>query len=255
MASTQNLASGTLAADVTSSSTTLSVLCGTGSVATLSAIWPDTPFYVTVMPTRPVAGVANSLDSEVMRVTALSVANEVVTLTVTRGQKNTTAKAFSEGAIVTNGIYMDDILNRIYPVGSIYMSATMSTHTQVEEMLGGTWTAFGAGRVPVGVDATQTEFNSVLKIGGSKTHSHPLGANGAAAVRNYGDRTFIGNGANTNSLWKMDGSANDVWSWTHNTDDVYADDLGYSGVRLYGQTEETKSLPPYITCYMYRRTA
>lgn len=118
MASIQNLASGVLTADITSSATSLGVSCGSGSSATLTAVWPNTPFFITVMPSRPVVGVANSLDSEIMKVTALSVANNVITMTVTRAQKNTSAKAFSEGAIVTNGIYIDDILDNVYPVGT-----------------------------------------------------------------------------------------------------------------------------------------
>lgn len=38
-------------------------------------------------------------------------------------------------------------------------------------MSAGTWVAWGAGRVPVGVDTAQTEFNTVEKTGGEKTHT------------------------------------------------------------------------------------
>ena len=34
----------------------------------------------------------------------------------------------------------------------------------------GTWQLWGSGRVPVGVDTSQTEFNTVEKTGGEKTH-------------------------------------------------------------------------------------
>jgi len=37
-------------------------------------------------------------------------------------------------------------------------------------IFGGTWEAWGAGRVPVGVDTAQTEFDTVEKIGGENTH-------------------------------------------------------------------------------------
>ena len=36
---------------------------------------------------------------------------------------------------------------------------------------GGTWVAWGSGRVPVGVDTGQGEFNSVEETGGQKTHT------------------------------------------------------------------------------------
>lgn len=61
------------------------------------------------------------------------------------------------------------IRNLVYPVGSIYMSATLSTKEDVEALLGGTWEAWGSGRVPVGVDSQQTEFATAGKTGGSKT--------------------------------------------------------------------------------------
>ena len=55
------------------------------------------------------------------------------------------------------------------------MSATLSTPAQVSAALGGGWVSWGAGRVPVGVDTTQTEFNTVGKTGGAKKHYHDYG--------------------------------------------------------------------------------
>lgn len=110
MANTQNLASGTLAEDVTASATMILVYVGDGGAPTIKAVWPTAPFFITVMPHNPVAGVSNSMDSEIMKVTAVGndqVGN--VALTVTRAQKGTTAKAFNSGSIVTNGIYVEDL--------------------------------------------------------------------------------------------------------------------------------------------------
>lgn len=109
MASTQNLASGVLASSISSSATTISVNSGSGSATTLQGVWPDPPFYATIMPTNPTAGVSNSLDSEVVLITAATGTSDgsTVTMTAERGKKGTTAKAFSEGAIITNGIYAE----------------------------------------------------------------------------------------------------------------------------------------------------
>ena len=41
---------------------------------------------------------------------------------------------------------IDNFLDKIYPVGSIYISTTLSTVDQVKEALGGTWAIYGAGR-------------------------------------------------------------------------------------------------------------
>lgn len=114
------------------------------------------------------------------------------------------------------------ILNFIHPVGSIYMSVN---DTNPGDVFGGTWEQWGSGRVPVGVDTSQTEFNTVEKIGGSKylqKHSHNVqwqytGASGStAAILNYSGSTIPTENAGT----------------------------GDSG-----------NLQPYITCYMWKRTA
>lgn len=139
MANIKNLASGVLASNISDSDTSISVNTGTGSSADLIAVWPDTPFYITVMPSLPVVGVANSLDSEIMSVTAISSDGETVAMTVSRGQKNTVARAFNAGAIVTNGIYTGDIVDNIYPVGTVYTSITLTTADDVSAQFGGTW--------------------------------------------------------------------------------------------------------------------
>jgi len=139
----------------------------------------------------------------------------------------------------------------IYPVNSVRILADTADHSTD---FGQTWERYGSGRVLVGYDSNQTEFNSIGKTGGSKTHNHPLGNNGAAGIRNYGDKTYVVNGAATNSLWKMDGTANDVWVWSHNSDSTDDTDRGYTGVRLYGRTEDKNVLPPYIVVNFWRRT-
>lgn len=109
MALAKNLASGTLAESISASTTTLLVYVGEGSASTIKGVWPNTPFYASIMPATPSAGVPNSLDSEIVKVTAVS--NDQVgntALTVIRAQRGTTGKAFTEGAIVTNADYADD---------------------------------------------------------------------------------------------------------------------------------------------------
>ena len=51
-----------------------------------------------------------------------------------------------------------------YPVGSIYMSVS---GTNPSSFLGGTWVAWGSGRVPVGVNTNDGNFNTVEKVGGA----------------------------------------------------------------------------------------
>ena len=140
-----------------------------------------------------------------------------------------------------------------YPVGSIYLSVTNSNPSK---WFGGTWEQIAQGRTLIGVNTSDSDFNTVKKMGGNKQHSLPLGNHGASAIRNYSDYTYVGNGATgVNDLWHMEGTANDVWRWHHEADVNYNTNKGYTGVRLYGRTEEDKILPPYFTCYIWCRTA
>lgn len=75
------------------------------------------------------------------------------------------------------------LLDIIHPVGAIYMSVNP---TNPGSLFGGTWVAWGAGKVPVGVNTADTNFNTVEKTGGSSTetlttdqlpkHTHSVGA-------------------------------------------------------------------------------
>lgn len=193
MAGIKNLASGTLENSISASTTSIVVYIGEGTTLQLQTVWPTPPFYATIMPTVPAAGVPNSLDSEIVEVTAVSIADGLATLTATRGQKNTTAKAFDEGAIITNGIYADDAGS---PTGSISMFAgstapngyllcdgsaiSRTTYAGLYAVIGTTYgtgdgsTTFNLpnlkGKVPVGQDTSDTSFDALGETGGEKTH-------------------------------------------------------------------------------------
>lgn len=63
---------------------------------------------------------------------------------------------------------MAGIMSYIYPVGIVI---TLGVSTNPATLLGvGTWTAI-AGRVIVGIDAGQTEFDTLDETGGAKTHT------------------------------------------------------------------------------------
>ncbi len=60
---------------------------------------------------------------------------------------------------------VDRLLDRVYPVGSIYMSVS---EIEPSVLFGGEWERWGNGRVPIGVDTNDTDFTTSEKIGGSK---------------------------------------------------------------------------------------
>ena len=132
------------------------------------------------------------------------------------------------------------ILETIYPVGSIYTNAGVATNPGT--LLGfGTWTAFGAGRVIVGVDSTDTDFDTVRETGGSKTDSHALTI--AELPSHTHETTLRGNGEDETQNFP---SASD------NSDPSRTMTSGATGG---GAAHSHDIVQPYITAYMWRRTA
>ena len=113
----------------------------------------------------------------------------------------------------------------MYPIGSIYISVNS---TNPSKWFGGTWAAWGTGRVPVGVDTSQTEFNTVEKTGGSKYMQKHRHYGLAWLGDSYNNIAFLNGAAITN---------NGQLRYTT------SDGTGNSG-----------NLQPYITCYMWKRT-
>ena len=63
---------------------------------------------------------------------------------------------------------IEQAINSIYPVGSIIIRDDTE---DMSNFLGFTWEKVFAGRVLVGLDTSQTEFNTIGKTGGEKTHT------------------------------------------------------------------------------------
>ena len=120
------------------------------------------------------------------------------------------------------------------------MSATLATAADVETALGGTWVAWGAGRVPVGVDTSDTDFDAAEETGGEKTvtltvdqiPSHDHGAinwaSGYSGGSQAGFKTILEGSSATNNV---------------------------KACKATGGDQSHNNLQPYITCYMYKRTA
>jgi hypothetical protein len=86
---------------------------------------------------------------------------------IKRTTGNTQALISAEGS----GTNPSDLVNLIYPVGSIYISANS---TSPATLFGGTWQAFGNGKALVGYDASDSDFNMVERTLGSKTHTQTV---------------------------------------------------------------------------------
>lgn len=163
--------------------------------------------------------------------------------------------------------YIQSFIKTMYPVGSIYMSVNA---TNPSTYFGGTWVAWGAGRVPVGINTADGNFNTVEKTGGASTvalsaaqmpaHTHGAGTLAAASA---GAHTH--NLQNQKAAWGVDGAGNRVMvdatsGYTALTNKATAS-AGAHTHTISGATASTGSgsahsnLQPYIVCYMWKRTA
>ena len=122
-------------------------------------------------------------------------------------------------------------------VGDLYFT---TTPTNPSTVVGGTWAAWGGGRTPVGVNPADTDFKTVEKTGGEKTHT--------LTVDEIAPHSHI-----ETVYWNAGGSGT-----AHPAAVEAGDPRKYGG--LVARTENTgggqahNNLQPYITCYIWKRT-
>jgi hypothetical protein len=172
----------------------------------------------------------------------------------------TTAAAGTNTTQVATTAFVQAALQALHPVGSIYINATNATNPGT--LLGfGTWVAFGAGRVPVGFNAADPLFDSAEETGGSKdavvvSHTHTFtGTTNTTGAHNH---TFFW-GVNTGTAQNYPDVDNTTTASINNSNVVST--AGDHSHTVSGTTASTGSsgtnanLQPYITVYMWKRTA
>jgi microcystin-dependent protein len=172
------------------------------------------------------------------------------------------------------------ILDVMYPVGSIYTNASDSTNPAT--LMGfGTWTAFGSGRVMVGINSGDTDFDTAEETGGAKTvtlqtsmipehthtqnshyHTQPTHDHGQASHNHSTVASQVRNGDayswdvqwGSNRSFSLDittagTTANNYWDGDDNTGSTTATNQNTGGGGSHN------NLQPYIVVYMWKRTA
>ena len=138
-----------------------------------------------------------------------------------------------------------NILNTIYPVGSIYISVSSANPGLT---FGGTWSLFGAGKTLVGVDTGDADFNAAEKTGGEKAHTltvNEMPSHYHEVAPSYGSSYLQ---SNTNNHQKLIGGASNNGRGTNALDDEEN-----HTVQNAGGGQAHNNMPPYITCYFWKR--
>lgn len=126
-----------------------------------------------------------------------------------------------------------------YPVGKIYI--TMGNENP-NETIGGTWEKTAAGKVLVGVDTNDIDFNTIGKTGGDKAitltvaqmpkHKHKITHRGWYGTTPGSGRTCM---------------SNETISGDSPTPAFDCEEVG--------GTQAHNNVQPYMTVYMWKRTA
>jgi len=137
-------------------------------------------------------------------------------------------------------------LDRIYPVGSIFMTVSHDTATKVRDALGGgTWVQWGKGRMPIGMGSNgTTNYSSIEATGGSErvtltTSQMPKHSHGLSKQVPYGTpyNNTSGTSAGAGGGTFYGETYNPPWT-----------------VNEAGGSSSHENRPPYITVYMWKRT-
>jgi microcystin-dependent protein len=171
-----------------------------------------------------------------------------------------------------------EVIDLCWPIGSIHIS-TSSTNPGLTFGIG-TWSAFGAGRVLVGLDSGDVAFDAVEETGGSKTHTlveaeipaHTHVQNAHTHVQNA--HTHLQN-AHSHVQGVNSATAGGLSGYTPDTSTNTRVDSGYSTANTTAVNQDAtavnqnatavnqntggggahNNLQPYITVYMWKRTA
>jgi hypothetical protein len=125
----------------------------------------------------------------------------------------------------------------MHRVGDIIFSTSDENPSTI---YGGTWVAWGKGQVPVGVDTSDSDFNTVEKTGGEKEHTLTVDEMPSHTHAQY-VAADNGSGAGIRVDYTKDGTSIPY---------PQGIDTGSSG-----ENQPHNNLQPYITCYMWKRTA
>jgi hypothetical protein len=171
------------------------------------------------------------------------------TPTLPTGTIATTQSSGNSSTAIATTAFVQAAIALLYPVGSIYTNATVSTNPAT--LLGfGTWTAFAAGRVMVGFNSGNSLFDTAEETGGSAdaivvSHTH------TATVTDPGHTHTI-----TPTIYSTGAGARGTGEGSTNATTLSTATTGISvSNSTTGSSGTNANYQPYITVYMWKRTA
>lgn len=199
--------------------------------------------------------------------------------------------AFGASKFLREDQTWQNVATEAFPVGAVFIGVVS---TNPNTLLGyGTWSAFGTGRVLVGIDGADPSFTPVEATGGAKTHNHtgpshthtgPSHTHTYTDVVNHTHTISITDPGHTHTYgltgWTTAGQAGSSEAGNFSTPTVNtgsnttgitassanpaggvatgttaASGTGATGASGTGNTSSDSNLMPYIVVYFWKRTA
>lgn len=143
-----------------------------------------------------------------------------------------------DSARLKDGVSLSDLMLSMYPVGAIYISVSSISPAT---LFGGTWSAFGVGRTLVGYNSGDTDFNISEKTGGSKTVSLTV-----ANMPKEFPTPKLASSSNSGSY------STQQFAIGRESGTIYEN---MNPFKVEGGGAAHNNLQPYVTVYMWKRTA
>lgn len=153
-------------------------------------------------------------------------------------------KSLPAGSVDIAGVFAingKQLLDVFYPVGTIYESTKPDNPST---FMGGTWSRFGNGRVLVGVDENDADFNTVNKTGGEKSH--------VLTINEMPSHTHTDSTSVKKASAELTGFG--LTQTSGFQDRVIVSSSGTSSGAT-GGNQAHNNLQPYVTVYRWQRTA
>ena len=190
------------------------------------------------------------------------------TPTLPTGTIATTQTFGNSSTLLATTAFVQAALAALHPVGSIYINATVATNPAT--LLGfGTWTTFGAGRVLVSLNSANVLFDTAEETGGSAdstlpTHTHTgttdAGGSSTGSVTG-GVATDFGPFSSATGVLALSDSVGNRPQGAGGTGSQRTASLSIPThahsftTDSAGSSGTNANYQPYVTVYMWKRTA
>lgn len=177
------------------------------------------------------------------------VSNDLSNFKTETDTKFTTTKEELTSLINTT---IDNTINSIYPIGSVYISLT---ETNPGTYLKGVWEQFGQGRNLIG-EGTGNDGNNTMNFtagstGGNYEHNHTYGIK----LNDYYSNMSNLNLRNSDGTWQggvNDGSRN---AYVNSACQESNKEVSSQTFKIEAKTSNSKTMYPYITVYFWKRVS